>query len=340
MRSGQWVIAKAAPDGETVAQDTFEWREADLPELAEGQLQVRLRYLSLDPSNRVWLTLEDNYLPALHQGDVMPGYGLAEVEQSRAQGFDPGSLVLGLLAWSERAVVDAAGLFPVQRTDGVPLDAYLSLLGLIGLTAYVGMDVLGVQPGETVLVSAAAGATGSLAGQIAKIRGARVIGTAGGPEKCAYLREQLGFDGAIDYKSADIETELRRLAPDGIDAFYDNVGGDVLDAAMANLAMNARILIAGAIADYTAGLGTRGPSNWDQLLWKRAEVRTMVIFDHLHRAEEALAQIAHWHAEGRLAWRSHVIDGDLRRAPELLQMLFRGENHGKLMLRLVEPTAA
>jgi NADPH-dependent curcumin reductase CurA len=217
----------------------------------------------------------------------------------------------------------------------VPLPTYLGALGMPGMTAYFGLlDVGALQEGETVVVSGAAGAVGSIVGQIAKIKGCRVVGIAGGPEKCAILTGELGFDASIDYKVEDVRKALRRHCPDGIDVYFDNVGGDILDAALANLAMKARVVICGAISQYNSADGMKGPANYMALLVRRARMEGFLVFDYAKRYAEAAAEMAGWIAAGRLKTREHVVTGGIDDFPETLQMLFRSENVGKLVLEL------
>jgi NADPH-dependent curcumin reductase CurA len=225
----------------------------------------------------------------------------------------------------------------VTRVDtaAVPAPAYLGVLGTGGLTAYFGLlDVGRPQPGQTVVVSGAAGSVGSIAGQIARIKGCRAIGIAGGEEKCRWLVEDLRFDAAIDYKRADVRAELREHAPDGIDVFFDNVGGEILEAALARLARGARVVLSGAVSQYNATEPPRGPANYMQLLVARASMTGFLVFDYAERYDEALAELAGWLRDGELVSREHVVHGDVEHFPEVLLRLFRGENTGKLVLAL------
>jgi NADPH-dependent curcumin reductase CurA len=234
----------------------------------------------------------------------------------------------------EQVVSDGQG---ATKVDGsaAPLSTYLGALGMPGLTAYFGLlDVGALKEGETVLVSGAAGAVGSIAGQIAKVKGCRVIGIAGGPDKCALLTDELGFDAAIDYRAQDVRKALRELAPDGIDVYFDNVGGEILDAALTALAMHARIVICGAISQYNNEGGMRGPSNYIALLVRRARMEGFIVFDYAKRYGEAARELGGWIASGQIKVKEHVVKGTVDDFPETLEMLFRGENVGKLVLEL------
>jgi hypothetical protein len=260
IQNQQWVVAGPDVPGEEIGSGVLEWRESELPEVGPGQVRVRTLLLSLDPANGVWLSLKRTYTDPLRIGDVMRGVLIGEVDESRAEGFARGDLVTGVLGWQDYAVVDPAVLQELPDLPGVPLDAHLSLFSLIGLTAYVGViDTLNVQPGESAVVSSAAGATGAIAGQIARIRGARTIGIAGGPEKCRYLVDELKFDEAIDYKAEDVDAALGRLCRGKIDAFFDLVGGTTLDAAMHNIGMGGRVL-PGQVFGYRRQSSQPGPN--------------------------------------------------------------------------------
>lgn len=332
----RWLLA-ARPQGMVKPSD-FELREDPVPEPADGQFLVRNLYLSLDPAMRGWMTDAPSYIPPVALGDVMRGGCVARVEESRHPDYSPGELVLGLFGWQDYALSDGGGAFPVNKVpDGVPPTMPLGALGLTSLTAYFGLKELGKpQPGETVVVSGAAGATGSVVGQIAKIQGCRVIGIAGGPDKCAWLTGELGFDHAIDYKGEDVAARLSDLCPKGLDVFWDNVGGAILEAALANLAMRARVVICGAISIYNAEQLPPGPSNYIQLLIKRARMEGFIVFDYLPRTDEAMAELVPWVVEGKIRHREDVRDG-LENAPEALLSLFEGGNQGKLMVKIADP---
>jgi NADPH-dependent curcumin reductase CurA len=274
-------------------------------------------------------------MPPVEIGALMPGGCVARVEDSRHPGFASGDLVLGMFGWQEYAVSDGGGAVPVTKIpDGVGPTLPLSALGLTSLTAYFGLREVGrPQPGETVVVSGAAGATGSVVGQLARIGGCRVVGIAGGPEKCAWLTDELGFDAAIDYKSESVRSGLREHCPDGIHVYWDNVGGQILDAALAQLATRARVILCGAISMYNAQSPAPGPANYINLLGRRARMEGFLVFDYLDRAGEAMAELLPLVQQGKLRYREDIRDG-LDSAPTALRDLFTGANDGKLLVRI------
>ena len=291
--------------------------------------------LQLDPSNRLRMSDREQYLPPVGIGDVMRGGTLGVVEESRSSRFAVGDFVMPAQSgWQLYTVADGASTGRVRRQDGVPLTAYLSVLGSTGLTAYFGLLEIG-QPkeGETVVVSAAAGAVGSIVGQIAKIKGCRVVGIAGGPAKCRWLVDELGFDGAIDYKSEDVGKALDRLCPEGIDISFENVGGPIMDAVFARLNRDGRMALCGMISAYNDEGPMPGPTDFGRVLMNRLTIRGFIVIDFLHRAREARGDLSSWIAQGRIKWKDHVVDG-LEAAPEALQRLFRGDHDGKLLVRV------
>jgi hypothetical protein len=284
---------------------------------------------------RGWMNAGASYIDPVEIGDVMRAGAVGRVIASEHPGFAVGEHVYSDFGVQEYALSDGRGVIKVDPSLA-PLPTYLGTLGMTGMTAYFGLfDVAKMREGETVVVSGAAGAVGSAAGQMAKIRGAgRVVGIAGGEEKCRWLVEELGFDVAIDYKSQDVRRALREAAPDGVDVYFDNVGGEILDAALTRLARGARIVICGAVSQYNSTEGVRGPSNYLSLLVARAAMIGMVVFDYAPRFGEAVAEIAGWMREGRLISREHIVDGGVSAFPETLLKLFTGENVGKLVLRV------
>jgi len=331
MINRSWRLA-ARPQG-MVKDSDFSWHEEAVPEtLLPGQILVETLYLSVDPTQRMWAEA-DSYLPAVRIGEVMRSLGLGRVVRSNAPGFEPGDLVSGLVGWQSHPVLTTEGLNKLP--PGTPPETALSLFGLTGLTAYFGLlDVGRPKAGETVVVSGAAGATGNAVGQIAKIKGCRVVGIAGGPEKCAWLKNELGFDEVIDYRSENVGERLRELCPKGIDVYFDNVGGDILDAALANLAMRGRVVLCGAIGDYNKGEQPQGPRNYLSLLVKRGRMEGFIILDYMPRAMEAISALAQWAAEGKIKDRVEVATG-LENAPATLRRLFTGANRGKQLLKVV-----
>ncbi|MFJ3217984.1 NADP-dependent oxidoreductase [Kitasatospora sp. NPDC086801] len=321
------------PVGEVRAED---WTHGSEPVGAAGpgEFVGRTRYVSLDPAMRGWLDDRPSYLPPVGLGEVMRAGSVVEVVESNHPTFRVGDHLVGSFGVQEYVVSDGKGALKVDPALAPP-STYLGALGMPGLTAYFGLlDVGALKEGETVVVSGAAGAVGSMVGQIAKIKGCRVVGIAGGPEKCALLTGELEFDAAIDYRSEDVRKALRDHAPDGIDVYFDNVGGDVLDAALTRLAMHARVVICGAISQYNAETAVQGPSNYLSLLVRRARMEGFVVFDYARRYPEAARELAGWIADGRIKVKEHVVEGTVDDFPEVLGMLFRGENTGKLVLRL------
>ncbi|HEX9259784.1 MAG TPA: NADP-dependent oxidoreductase [Acidimicrobiales bacterium] len=313
--------------------DTWRLETADVPVLGEGEALVRTRYLSLDPAMRGWINGVDTYVPAVKIGEVMRASGVGEVVESRSDRYPVGSLVSGLLGWQEHAVASATN--PMQvLPEGTDPKLAVGVLGVTGLTAYFGLLDLG-QPkeGETVLVSGAAGATGSAAGQIAKILGCRVVGIAGGPEKCALLTDVLGFDEAIDYKAGDVRPAIAASCPGGVDVFFDNVGGDILEAGLTFINLNARIVLCGGISGYNEVEPRPGPRNIMNLVLKRARMEGFIVIDYRKRFPEAVAQLAQWVAAGQLRQVDTVVHG-LENAPKAFDMLFSGGNTGKLMIEV------
>jgi len=322
-----------------IDDSTFELVEEPLPELADGEYLVRNVFLSVDPTQRVWIREEESYLPPVGIGEVMRAGAIGEVVESRNDAFPVGTVATGLLGWQEFALVGAdtaANAVP----PGLPMRQMMGVLGATGITAYFGMLEVGrPQAGETVVVSGAAGATGSVAAQIAKVQGCRVIGIAGSDDKCVWLTGECGLDASINYKTEDIGTRLDELCPDGIDVYFDNVGGATLDAILARIAIGARVALCGAISTYNES-GLPAPIHWYvNLVIKRARMQGFLVLDYLDRFPEAVLQLAAWEADGRITWRDQIVEG-LERAPGALNMLFSGENTGKLLVQVApDPTA-
>jgi NADPH-dependent curcumin reductase CurA len=328
----QWLL-KSRPSG-MVEPSNFELREEVVPEPGEGEFLVRNLYLSLDPAMRVWMIDQPSYVPPVGIGEVMRGACVARVVTSRHPGYATGELVLGVFDWQDYAISDGGGALPVTKVpDGVPVTMPLGVLGLTSLTAYFGLkEIAKPKADETVAVSGAAGATGSVVGQLARIWGCRVVGIAGGREKCEWLTGELGFDAAIDYRSEKVSARLRELCPGGIDVFWDNVGGEILEAGLANLAMHARVVLCGAISNYNAPEPT-GPRNYMNLLVRRARMEGFVIFDYLPRTDEAMAELVPLVLQGKIRYREDVREG-LEAAPAALVDLYSGNNRGKLLIKI------
>lgn len=347
----------ARPQG-MVGAEHFDYAAEPVREPGDGEVLVQVLYVSLDPAMRGWMNEGRSYVPPVAIGEVMRAGTVGRVIASRSDRFAPGDHVSSWLGVQEYAIASADALLKIEpgggqaggagtgdaaaepggvggQPGGVGLATYLGALGMPGMTAYFGLlDVGRPKEGDTVLVSAAAGAVGSVVGQIAKLKGCRAIGIAGGPEKCEWVRE-LGFDACIDYKSEDVPKGLRRHCPDGIDVYFDNVGGEILDAALARLARNARVAICGAISQYNNTGAMRGPSNYMSLLVNRARMEGFVVIDYMPRYPEAMREMAGWIAEGKLQAREDVVEG-FERFPEALAKLFKGENTGKLVLKLAD----
>jgi NADPH-dependent curcumin reductase len=332
----QWLIA-GHPHG-VVKESDFKWREAPVPSPGEGEALVRSIYLSLDPTNRVWMNGAESYLPALAIGDVMRGVAIGVVEESHDSGFERGDIVQGLLGWQQYTVSPGAALNKIPKGLPVPMTAFFGLLGHIGLTAYFGLlDICHPKAGETLVVSTAAGAVGSLVGQIGKIQGCRVVGLTGSDEKCAWLQE-LGFDGAINYKTADISDSLRRHCPKGIDIYFDNVGGELLEAVLNQINLRARISVCGMISQYNDDQPPAGPRNLANLISKRARMEGFLCTDYSNRAQEAFTAMIGWLMQGKLKYRVDVVEG-LENAPGALKKLFDGSNTGKLIVQVGPETS-
>lgn len=315
-------------------ESTWNLTEEPIPTPGDGEFVVTVDYVSLDPAMRGWLNDARSYVPPVGIGEVMRAHAVGRVLESHHPDYAVGEIVSGSFGVTEHALSDGTG---VQKVDEsiAPAPTWLGALGFPGLTAYFGlMDVGKLTEGDTVVISGAAGAVGSIAGQIAKAKGATVIGIAGGPEKCAWLTEELGFDAAIDYKNESVYKGLKAAAPKGIDVYFDNVGGEILDAALTRLRRGARVVICGSISTYNATEPPPGPSNYMSLLVNRARMEGFVVFDYADRYGEAAAELSGWLAQGRIRSREDVVDGTVDDFPDVLLRLFRGENTGKLVLRL------
>ncbi len=325
-------LLAARPVGMPKRSD-WTYTEEAVAEPKEGELLIKVLYISLDPAMRMWINDVRSYMPPVGIGEVMRALGLGIVTASRNPRFAVGDHVSGVFGVQEYALTDGRGVTKVD-TKIAPLPAYLSVLGMTGMTAYFGLlDTGQPKPGEMVVVSAAAGAVGAVVGQIAKIKNCSAVGIAGGPEKCRYIVQELGFDAAIDYKSEDVKKSLRKHCPQGIDIYFDNVGGTILEAALANLARGARIVICGAISQYCNTGPMAGPSNYMTLLSSRASMKGMLVMDYADRYAQAGAEMAAWMATGKLKSREDIVEG-LATFPETLLKLFKSENFGKLMLKV------
>jgi NADPH-dependent curcumin reductase CurA len=327
-----WRLARR-PVGD-IADDDLTWQEEPLRELADGEVRLRTRYLSLDPTNRTWMNDLPGYLPPVRIGDVMRGLGLGVVEESRHPQVPVGARVSGRIGWQSHPTLRGDELFVHDPALPFSDEDYLGVLNHIGATAWIGVkEIAPVRSGETFVVSAAAGAVGSLAGQLAKQEGARVVGIASTPEKCRWLTEELGFDEAIDRRAEDIGPGLDRTCPDGIDVYFDNVGGPILDACLARINLHARIALCGMISQYNATRPPPGPNHFGNLLIRRGKIEGFIILDYAMRFGEVFAALGAQMSAGKLTYRLDVIEG-LDHAVAGLRRLFTGENMGKMVVRV------
>ena len=327
----QFLLAKRPVGAAT--RDTFTYQEVPVGNLADGQVLVRNEYLSLDPAMRGWMNEGKSYIPPVAIGEVMRALGVGQVIASNTPKFAVGDYVNGALGVQDYFLGEPRGFYKVDPKLA-PLPRYLSALGMTGMTAYFALlDTGAPKAGETVVISGAAGAVGSIAGQIAKIKGCRVVGIAGGADKCKFLLEELGFDAAIDYKHEDVPAALKRECPKGVDVYFDNVGGDILDAVLSRLALKARVVICGAISQYNNKEAVKGPANYLNLLVNSARMEGMVVMTYAPRFAEAAAEMGGWLASGKLKSKEDIVSG-LQTFPETLLKLFSGENFGKLVLKV------
>jgi NADPH-dependent curcumin reductase CurA len=332
-RNRRLVLAER-PTG-NVDENTVRLELVDIPEPSAGEALVRNRYLSIDPTIRTWMDDVQGYLPPIGLDEVVRSAGVAEVVRSSSDRYEVGDLVFGLTGWQDYAIADEQARAMQVLPPDVDPTAALSVFGTTGMTAYFGLiDVGKIVEGDTVVVSGAAGATGSTVGQIARIKGAaRVVGIAGSAEKCAWLVDELGFDRAVNYKTDDVAARLRESCPDGIDLYFDNVGGELLDICLGQLAMRGRVVLCGAIATYNARGKIEGLRNYRNLIPRRGRMEGFIILDYLDRFPEGQAEMAGWVAEGKVKFATHIVDG-LEQAPSALNLLFTGGNTGKAIVRV------
>jgi len=337
LKNRQWLLA-ARPQG-MIKESDFRWNEAPIPALKDGEILVRNLAFSFDPTQRGWMSM-DTYIPAIPIGQVMRASTIGQIVESKKPGFAKGDLVQGLFGWEDYTVTEGTGLFSVEKvpkgTD--PLLA-LSLLGITGLTAYFGTLSVGMpKSGETFVVSGAAGATGSVAGMIAKAKGCRVVGIAGGKKKCDWLVGEAGFDAAIDYKNENVGEALTRLCPNGIDVYFDNVGGEILEMVLDRLAFRARVVLCGAISQYneSEGVMAHPPRNYFRLIFHGARMEGFLVFHFAQQYPQARAELARWNAEGKVKNQIDLQQG-LENAPKTIIRLFTGANFGKQLLKLGDP---
>ncbi len=325
------IILARHPVG-IIVQEDFTIQQEPTRKLKDGEVLVQNQYISLDPAMRGWMNSGTTYVKGVEIGEVMRAFGVGTILETRNPNFKKGETVEGITGVQYFAILDGHGLLKVDASF-VPLSWYLGILGMPGLTAYFGLlDKGRPMDGETILVSAAAGMVGSLVGQIAKLKGCKVIGIAGGKEKCAYLKTELGFDAVIDYKNEIVSTKIKEYAPSGIHIYFDNVGGEILDTALLNLAIGARVVICGAISQYnnTSFIGLK---NYMKIVTARGTLTGLIVFDYFSRAAEAFNDLNLWVKEGKIKYREHIVEG-IEKFPETLQMLFAGKNNGKLLLKI------
>ncbi|HLJ85280.1 MAG TPA: NADP-dependent oxidoreductase [Candidatus Angelobacter sp.] len=313
----------------------WNYTEEPVGKPAEGEILVKTLYISLDPAMRGWMNEGRSYIAPVGIGEVMRAGAVGRVLETRNPGFAVGDSVYGTFGVQEYAISNGQGISKVDPAFA-PLPVYLGVLGMPGMTAYFALlDVCQPKSGDTVVISGAAGAVGMVAGQIARIKGCRVVGIAGGPEKCRYLVEDLHFDAAIDYKNENVAEGLGKHCPKGVDVYFDNVGGDILDTVLTRINRGARIVISGAISQYNNTTPIKGPANYLSLLVNRARMEGMIVFDYLSRFPEAGREMAGWMAAGKLKSREDIVEG-FETFPETLLKLFKGENTGKLLLKIAE----
>jgi len=324
---------QSRPKGLLAAGD-LQLSESPLPEITEGQALAKIKYLSVDPTMRVWMST-DSYLPAVAIGEVMRAGGLAEVIESKHAHFKKGDKVFGMTGMQEYAVIEAQSKIAYQKIPSIPFvneTAFLGVLGITGLTAYFGMTEIGKpQKGETLVVSAAAGATGSIAGQIGKIHGCRVVGIAGTDEKCQWLKDDLGFDAAINYKHPDWKEKLAAATPKGVDINYENVGGEIMDAVLSRMNLHGRVIVCGFISGYTKEAPEQ--LSLGLVIVKRLKIEGFLILDYVSRFTEAAMELGKWKMMGKLKDRQTIVEG-LEKASDAINMLFTGGNTGKLIVKV------
>lgn len=315
-----------------ITPDLFETVTLQTPDLQDGQFLLKQTHMSLDPAMKGWMMPDtESYIPPVGLGEVMRSSGVAEVVESRHEGFPVGSRVMGMIGWTEYALSSGEGLTVLP--EGVPADAVLCVLALPGLTAYQGLMEMGnPRAGETLVVSGAAGSVGSMVGQIAKAEGLRVVGTAGTDEKCQWLKEELGFDEAINYKAPNLEEALATATPDGVDIYFENTGGPVQHATFNRMNAHGRILVCGMIADYNTATPSAGP-NWLNIIRKRLTIQGFTMPDHMDKIPEMSQKMATYLMNGQIKYRAHTLHG-LESAIEGINLLFTGGNTGKLMVEL------
>lgn len=327
----QWLIADR-PTGRPLKDSDFKWHETPARDPGVGEVLIKALYLGFDPAQKGWMENVGGYVAPTEIDDVMRGSGVGEIVKSNADGFKAGDKVMGQFGWQDHPTMAAKDIIKVDDND--LLSGNLGVLGTTGMTAFFGLNKIGKPfAGDTLVITGAAGATGSVVGQIGKIAGCKVIGVAGGPAKCKWLVDELGFDAAIDYKADNVRAEIKKLAPGGIDVLWDNVGGKIFNALLGELALHARVVVCGGISRYELGQMPAGPENYFNLIFKRASMQGFIVLDYMNDYPWARARITEWIRSGRIKFKEDVQHG-LENAPRTLMRLFSGENFGKQLLKL------
>ncbi|MEE9589253.1 MAG: NADP-dependent oxidoreductase [Hyphomicrobiaceae bacterium] len=334
MSENNRVVKLAQRPVGAVKRDDFLIEDEPIQDPGPGEFRVKLAYISLDPAMRGWMSDGRSYVPPVELGAVMRAIAVGHVEQSNNPGFAVGEAVTGLFGVQQYAISDGAGVAKINP-EQAPLERWVGGLGMPGTTAYFGLlDVGQPKTGETVLVSAASGAVGSIVGQIAKIKGCRAVGIAGGAEKCRYIVDELGFDAAVDYKAGNLSGDLKSACPDGVDIYFENVGGEITDTVLAHMNPFGRIPVCGLISIYNATELPPGPKNLRSILVNRLRMQGFIVFDFIKRYGEAIEALGTWHGEGKLKMREDVRDGGVDAYPDVLNDLYTGRNFGKLVLKV------
>ena len=333
----QWILSKF-PVGD-IKEGDLVLNENEIPSLNDGQILIKNIYLSLDPANRGWMSGQKSYVDAMQIGDVMRGGTISIVEESKNEKFDKGDIVNAMGGWQQFCISDGRGVRKIPLNTGFKLDSFMSILGMTGMTAYFGLlDITKPIAGETLFVSSAAGAVGSIVCQIGKIKGCNVIGISGSQDKCDWLVNDLGIDVSINYKTENLREKLKELCPNGIDIYFENVGGKITEIVLSRMNINSRISLCGLISGYNSETIVPGPA-WGNLLIKRINLKGFIVFDYVKRYMEAYQDLSNWMREGKIKYKNHIIPG-IENAESAIKKLFNGENHGKLIIEVSkEPTS-
>ena len=336
LKNRKWTLAKR-PIG-MVGEHNFSFSEEEVRDIEDGEFLIKNLYLSFDPAQRGWMEDRKSYVPPVGIGEVMRAGSVGQVIESNNPNFSVGDKVQGTFGWQEYAISDGKGILNATIIpEGASLTAPLSVFGITGLTAYFGLlDVGQAKEGDTVLVSGAAGSTGSIAAQIAKLKGCRVIGVAGGTEKCRWLTEEAKIDAAIDYKAANMAEVIPELCPEGVDVIFDNVGGEFLNTALVSINQNARLAICGAISGYNNETPAPVPSNYNMLIIQRARMEGFIVLDYMYRFPQAIGELMQWVQEGKIVYQEDIQEG-IENAPNTLLRLYTGLNQGKQLLKIADP---